>query len=149
MNDESSPQSPDAANPYESPSHSQPEQGSAGSWHRLWYLFGSMALFFVVPACLHSLQTVEPRRRFIEISSLGGQVFLVAFWTLIAGWLCLLIGNRTTTLLAGGICLLAFIALPFTVDDLAMHESPYWGCLASCSVLVVGAFRLPQKTASP
>lgn len=139
-------------NPYESPQMQAEHQKArkAGTRSRFWFLLGSMAFVFVVPGCLQWILVSEQERQFIEISSLGGLLFLAAFWTLILGWLFLSFGIRTLTIVAGTVGLSSTIALPFVLGELTDYLSPiYWSGIAAYVLLIAGGVHISQTSAPP
>jgi hypothetical protein len=103
-----------------------------------------VAFFFVVPGCLHGL--LAPEQELVEISSFGGLVFLLAYWSIFLGWLLLLLGCRTSTLVVGVLGLILVIALPLAIGDLPKYRSPmYWSWVAAYAILAAGGIQLLVK----
>lgn len=112
--------------------------------YRLAYLVGSMLSFFFGPHAL-GLLIAEPRPQGsggIEIASLGGLTFLIAFWSLVLGWLLLLFGSRVATLVVAAVGLASLLALPVTTGELMGYISPMlWAWLVAYVFLAAGARR--------
>lgn len=140
-------------NPFESPQVqlAQGAREARSTKARFWYLLGSVALLLGVPWCLHCLDSLgwlhltEPKRRFIEISSLGGQLFLVASCSLFLGWLFLALNWRTATIVAGTLSLVSMIAFPVLYDPADYGEPQFWIWIGATSILAIGGLRIPKR----
>jgi len=142
----------ESPNPYDSPrieSECRMAVGTSAAF-RFWCLFGSLALYVAVPWGLHWAHAEERRREIIEISSLGGQLFLTATWSPIVTWFLLLLSRRTATLAVGLLALMSTIGWPLAVNVSLAYQSPtYWSCLAACVVMIAGAVCLPRRRTTP
>lgn len=117
-------------NPFEAPQSpsEQRETLSQSGPSRFWFILGSIACFFLVPAGLAWLLPVERNHRTIEIASLGGLAFLLAFWSIFLGWLLLLLDSRVPTIAVGAAGLVAVLGLPIAVGDMTEFGTPtLWG----------------------
>ncbi len=110
--------------------------------YRLAYLVGSMLSFFFGPQVLHLLVPEPQASVDIEIASLGGLTFLIAFWSLVLGWLLVLFGSRVATLVVAAVGLASLLALPVTTGELTMYISPsLWAWFVAYVILAAGAPR--------
>lgn len=143
-------------NPYESPREQTvcrtvvARQAKA----RVWYLVGSIAMFFGAPWCVRALESVggspaaEPNRHFIEIGSLGGQAFLIGFWSWIFGWFFLAFAWRRAALVTGTLATSLIVAFPALYDPADYLSAPWWTTLAAYALVAVGAWRLPRQAST-
>lgn len=143
-------------NPYQSPPSPSPYRTESASrtGFRFWYLLGSVTLFFGGPWCIHWLGSVgwlhlpAPGRRFIEIASLGGQMFLMSSLSLLLGWPFLALGWRKAAVVAGLLSMMALTAFPMLYDPTEYGRAQYWTWLGAGGLLSVGGYRLPRRDAA-
>jgi Sec-independent protein secretion pathway component TatC len=136
-------------NPFEAPHSRSKRQMTLKGCRltRLWFALGSMLCYFLLPVGLDWLFSIERNARTIEISSLGGLVFLVSFWSIWLGWLLLLLGSRFLTIVVAAVGLAAIICLPLAVADLAEFVNPgFWAWVVAYGILAVGGLRIPRRT---
>lgn len=110
--------------------------------YRLAYLVGSMLSFFSGPTVLRELAAEPQRSGGIEIASLAGLLVLVAFGSLVLGWLLLLFGSRVATLVVAAVGLASLLALPVTTGKIMGYISPMlWAWIVAYAILTAGARR--------
>ena len=134
-------------NPIEAPQSPSEHQGTLGQSRlsRFWFILGSIVCFFLVPMGLNWLFPIERHPRSIEIASLGGLAFLMAFWSIFLGWLLLLLGSRVPTIAVGVAGLMAVISLPIAVGDMTEFGTPmFWAWVVAYVILAVGGLRVSR-----
>lgn len=109
---------------------------------RLAHVVGSILSFFFGPQVLGLLVAEPQASGGIEIASLGGLTFLIAFWSLFVGWLLLLFGSRIATSIIAAVGLASLLALPVTTGELTRYISPtLWAWCVAYVTLDAGARR--------
>ena len=110
--------------------------------YRLSFVVGSMLSFLFGPRVLDLLVPEPQTSGGIEIASLGGLTFLIAFWSLLVGWLLLLVGSRVATAVVAAVGLASLLALPVTTGELTRYISPtLWAWFVAYVMLAAGALR--------
>ncbi len=108
-----------------------------------------MAVCILIPRGLNWLGAPEHTSLNIEIASLGGLAFLVAFWSLFLGWLLLLLGSRVATLAVGIVGLVALITVPIAVGDMTGYQTPtLWAWVVAYVILVMGGMPCSRRSAA-
>lgn len=116
---------------------------------RLSFLAGSVLFFLFGPQAL-SWVVAEPQTSGgIQIASLGGLTFLIAFWSLIVGWLLLLVGSRVATLAVAAVGVTSLFVLPVTTGELTRYQSPtLWAWLFAYAILAEGGLQSSRAGAA-
>ena len=141
-------------NHYEAPRSKPTHQKAVGGRVRpfacrLSFLVGSMLSFFFGPQVLDWLVAEPQTSGGIEIASLGGLTFLIAFWSLFVGWLLLLVGCRVATLAVAAVGLAALLALPVTTGELTRYQMPtLWAWFVAYVILAGGGRRSSRAGAA-
>jgi hypothetical protein len=138
-------------NPYEGPrsQHSRARGIGRDVLARLSFLLGSILCFFIGPTVLNGLVPSQQTPRNIEIASLGGLTFLIAFWSIFLGWLLLLLGYRRIAVIVAAAGLASVVALPLAVRDLTDYQRPaLWAWIVAYAILAMGGMRNSRASAA-